>query len=117
MTVLSTPSSSTAPSTRLVWPTYSIPAGATAILFLVLVLFTQTQKIRPCVVAFRATIALFLVVSTFVLAACGGSASGGGQRQSGTTAGTYMFVVGATVTGSGGASLFATTTNVTATIQ
>jgi hypothetical protein len=117
MTVLSTPSSSTAPSTRLVLPTYSIPASATAILFLVVVLFTQTQKIRPCVVAFRATIALFLVVSTFVLAACGGSGSGGGQRQSGTTAGTYLFVVGATVTGSDGASLFATTTNVTATIQ
>jgi hypothetical protein len=117
MTVLSTPSGSTAPSIGLVFPTHSILVSTTTILFLVVVLFTWTQTIHPSVPTFRATIVLFLVVSTFVLAACGGSRSVGGQVQSGTTAGTYTFVVSAIVTSSDGTSLFATTTNVTATIQ
>jgi hypothetical protein len=117
MTIVSTPSSSTAPSIRLVLPTYATLASTTTIFFLVVVLFTRTEIIRPGIVGLRFTIALFLVVSTCVLAGCAGSGSGGGEQHSGTTMGTYTFVVSAAVTGSDGTSLFATTASVTATIQ
>lgn len=58
-----------------------------------------------------------LLVLASTLTSCGGSSNGSTSQSTGTTPGSYVFVVNTTVSGNNATTVFSATTNVTVTIQ